>query len=314
MTSEATIAAAEALVIDDEALTADLPESALPNFERIFKDTPDVASIVSTNLGLTRTDGQPGGFIGAMSSPNTNGDTLDSMQLRVDGYERQTIGGIERLVKIEEPDSIGPFTAIEWIDGDIVFAVSGRADPDEVIAVAESYTSTSSDEFAAAGTAITTSALSLDVADRATFGDGTAVSVRSLTPGPVGSGGVALCIEATTTQCRYSFSETSLGGAYQDSMILAFDVDGNTIMIVWQNSTEADRTGEPALRASGLVVDPSQAREPITTAIIGEQITTDAGRFIRVDVPVGESPPEVNFNVGDAQFGMTTATPQPNDY
>ncbi|MDW3215355.1 MAG: hypothetical protein R8G01_15240 [Ilumatobacteraceae bacterium] len=309
-----TLAAAEALVLDAAGPTVNLPDGALPGFNRQDPNPVVMDNTVATGLGLTRTDGLPGGFISAASMPNTSGDTLDTMQARGDGYERRIIGGIERLVRIQAPDSLGPFTSVEWIDGDAIISVTGRAPSEEVIAVAEGITQVSSDEFAAAGAAITTTAARLDVLDQTTFDDGLTVSVRSLTPGETGSGAIAICVDAPIERCRLSFSETSLGGAYQHSILAAFDINGQTILIAWDDTAEAERLGEPTLSPSGIVTDPSQAQPATTTAQIDQQVTTAAGRFTRINVPAGEQPPQINYTTGDGKTGMSTTAPSSYDF
>lgn len=310
-----TLAAAEALVVDAAGPTVDLPDGALPGFVRADPNPVVLDNMVATNLGLTRTDGVPGGFISAGSMPNTSGDTLDTMQATGDGYERQVIGGIERLVRIQTPDSLGPFTNVEWIEDDSIVTVTGRAPSEEVIAVAEGISAVSSDEFATAGASITTSAAALDVLDQTTFADGVAVSVRSLTPGTSGSGAIAVCVDEPIQRCRFSFSEASLGGAYQNSVLAAFDINGETVLIAWEDSAEAQRLGDPTLSPSGIMTDPSQTQPAASTARIDQQVTTAAGRFTRINVPAGEQPPQINYTTDDDQtFGMSTSAPRPYDY
>lgn len=314
LSTDETLAAAEALVIDDANQSVDLTDGALPGFDRIDPTTVAIDNAVATNLGLTRTDGTPGGFISAASMPNTAGDTLDTMQARGDGYERQIIGDIERLVRIQAPDSLGPFTNVEWIEGDTIITVTGRAPSNEVISVAQGMSPTSSDQFATAGASITNIAATLDVLDQTTFDDDIIVSVRSLTPGDTGSGAIAICVDAPTQQCRFSFSETSIGGAYQNSLIAAFDINGQTIAVAWQDTAEAERLGNPTLSASGLVTDPSQPNPATSTAEIDQTATTDAGRFTKINVPTGEQPPQINYTTSNGQTGMSTSAPRPYDY
>jgi len=309
-----TLSAAEALVFDPTGPTVNLADGALPGFDQQDPVPVVVNNTVATNVGLTRTDGLPGGFIGVARTPNTAGDTLDTMQARGEGYERQVIGGIERLVRIQAPDSLGPFTNVEWIDGDAIVTVTGRAPSNDVIAVAEGITQVSSDEFAAAGAEITTSAARLDVVDQTTFDDGLTVSVRSLTPGETGSGAIAICVDAPIKRCRLSFSEASLGGAYQHSILAAFDVTGQTTLIAWDDTAEAERLGEPTLSPSGIVTDPSQAHLATTTAQIDQQVTTAVGRFTRINVPAGQQPPQINYTTDDGQTGMSTTGPDPYQF
>ncbi|MEY2959033.1 MAG: hypothetical protein RLZZ01_1601, partial [Actinomycetota bacterium] len=309
-----TLVAAEALIFDAAGPTVDLPEGALPGLDRQDPNQVVIDNAVATNLGLTRTDGIPGGFISASSMPNTSGDTLDTMQARGDGYERQIIGDIERLVRIQAPDSLGPFTTVEWIDGDTIMTVTGRAPSDEVIAVAEGISRVSSGEFVTAGAGVTASAASLHVLDQTTFDDGLNVSIRSITPGEGGSGAVAICVDAPIQRCRFSFSEGSLGGAYQNSILAAFDVNGETVLVAWDDTAEAERLGEPTLSPSGIVADPSQAASASTTAQIDQQVATATGRFLRINVPAGEQPPQINYTTGDQQTGMSTAAPSTYDF
>jgi hypothetical protein len=275
---------------------------------------------VATDIWLTRTDGQPGGFISVTSLPHASNETLDSLLQDREGFERQQIAGIERNVRIQPPDALGPFTNIEWIEGDQIITVAGRATPDEVIAVAEGVAATSRDAFVAAGASITDSAAALDVLDEVTFADGTRVSVRSLTPGPSGSGAVAICVDAPTQQCHFAFSETGIGGAYQDNLIAAFDIDGNTVLLVWHDAIEAERVGDPSLTTSGIVSastipsDEAPAATPApptvtSTAEITEQIVTDLGRFTRVDVPAGETPPQLMYETETGVIGLSTTAP-----
>ncbi len=290
-----------------------------PDTENTDIDAIDTEVGVATDILLARTDGQPGGFITMSSLPHANGETLDTLLLGRDGFERQVIGGIERNVRIDRPDSLGPFTNVEWIEGDRIFTVAGRAPSDEVKAVAEGLSQSTRTDFLAAGASITDSAAALDVLDKTTFADGTIISVRSLTPGTSGSGAVAMCVESPARQCRFSFSEAGLGGAYQDSLIAAFDVDGDTMMFVWHNAAEAERLGEFTLQPTGPGVastipseDPTPRSVPgsmSSTAEITEQVTTDVGRFIRINVPAGEGPPQLMWDVATGPTAISTAAP-----
>lgn len=313
LSADETLTAAEAVDIDDSGTSVSLLDGALPGFARHETNPVAIDNVVGTNLGLTRTDGQPGGFISASSFPNYHGDTLDAMQARGDGYERRVIGGIERIVRIQAPDSYGPFTNVEWIEGDLIITVTGRASSEEVIAVAEGIELVASDEFAAAGESISSSAAALDVLDQVAFDDGISASVRSLTRGERDSGAIAICIDEPIQRCRYSFSESSLAGAYQSSLVAAFDINGQTVVIVWADTAEAQRLGDPTLSASGLMTDP-QARPATTTAVIDEQVTTGLGRFTKINVPAGELPPQLNFATGDGQTGLSTSAPAEYDY
>jgi hypothetical protein len=338
--SPGTLAPPTALDVDDPladvtgfVLPAHLPDgyaitnlNAMPvysnQFDNTDTDTDGAATEVgvATDIWLTRTDGQPGGFVSVTSLPHASNETLDSLLQDREGFERQQIGGIERNVRIQPPDALGPFTNIEWIEGDQIITVAGRAAPDQVIAVAEGVAATSRDAFVAAGASITDSAAALDVLDEVTFADGTRVSVRSLTPGPSGSGAVAICVEAPIPQCQFSFSETGNGGAYQDNLIAAFDIDGNTVLLVWHDAIEAERVGDPSLTTSGIVSastipsDEAPAATPApptvtSTAEITEQIVTDLGRFTRVDVPAGETPPQLMYETETGVIGLSTTAP-----
>ncbi|MFN3258108.1 MAG: hypothetical protein ACE37B_20710 [Ilumatobacter sp.] len=298
--------------------------NAMPVYSNQFDNTDTDAAPtevgVATDIWLNRTDGQPGGFVSVTSLPHASNETLDSLLQDREGFERQQIGGIERNVRIQPPDALGPFTNIEWIEGDQIITVAGRATPNEVIAVAEGVAATSRDAFVAAGASITDSAAALDVLDEVTFADGTRVSVRSLTPGPSGSGAVAMCVDAPTQQCHFSFSETGIGGAYQDNLIAAFDIDGNTVLLVWHDTAEAERVGDPSLTTSGIVsastipsdeaaAAPLAPETATSTAEITEQIATDLGRFTRVDVPAGETPPQLTYETETGQIGLSTSAP-----
>ncbi|MGA0869412.1 MAG: hypothetical protein ACO3UM_10805, partial [Planctomycetota bacterium] len=172
----------------------------------------------------------------------------------------------------------------------------------------------SSGEFVTAGAGVTASAASLHVLDQTTFDDGLNVSIRSITPGEGGSGAVAICVDAPIQRCRFSFSEGSLGGAYQNSILAAFDVNGETVLVAWDDTAEAERLGEPTLSPSGIVADPSQAASASTTAQIDQQVATATGRFLRINVPAGEQPPQINYTTGDQQTGMSTAAPSTYDF
>lgn len=305
LTVDETLAAVEAMTIDATIPAAELPAGTLPDFERVELQPVALDDTVTTFLGLTRTDGLPGGFISVATSPNTNGETLETMQTQGGvGYELEVIGGIERLVKFQEPDSLGPLSFVEWIDGDSIVTIAGRAAPAEVVAVAEGYALTSREQFAAAGTSITNTGGALDVLDQASFDDDITVSVRSPSSGEASRGTVAICIDAPVQQCRFS-----LTGSYQNGLNAAFNINGDTVVIVWHDTAEADRLGEATLSANETPVDPVA-----TSAAIGQQITTDAGRFTRINVPAGEQPPMLNYSTDDGQIGLSTSAPAPYDY
>lgn len=193
--------------------------------------------------------------------------------------------------------------------------MTGRAAPSEILAFAAGYKTATMAEFTRAGEAITTTATQLDSVDGTTFDDGLTVSVRSLTPGSDGSGAIAMCIDAPVQRCRFSFGETSLAGSYQDSLLQAFDVDGDTILIAWHDAAAAGRLGQPSLSASVIAGDPGQPSSPTTTATITEQSPTDVGLFTEIHVPDGESPPQLEYTTSDGQqTGMSTAAPSPNNY
>ncbi|MAT07377.1 MAG: hypothetical protein CL424_20320 [Acidimicrobiaceae bacterium] len=316
LTSDDTHTIAEAVTINPTNLGADLADPAAYGLEPMVRAEAPPTETAATNVGLTRTDGQPGGFISAATWPNTAGDTLDTLESNGnDGFERRTIAGIERLVRIQEPDRLGPFTNVQWIQDGSLITVTGRADPDEILAFAAGYEPATMTKFAQVGRDITATAADLAIMDQTTFDDGVSVSVRSLTPGSDGSGAIAMCIETPIKQCRFSFSESSLAGTFQDSVLQAFDIDGTTILIAWQDSAEAERLGEPSLSASGITRDPSQPPSPTTTATITQRITTGAGLFTEIHVPDGESPPQIDYTASNGQqTGMSTPAPGPNDF
>lgn len=180
-----------------------------------------------------------------------------------------------------------------------------------MIAFAESMAPVSTAEFRTAGEQITVDAQTLNLFDQTTFADGISVSLRSV---DATSGPVAMCIDAPITRCTYLLSETGLGGDYQNSLAAAFDVNGETRVVVWHDTAEAQRLGEPTLEATmtAPVDQAASDTEAQTGSSITQTVTTNLGQFTEIAAPAEEAPPSITYHTPDGtMIAIEAQSPSP---
>ena len=286
MTEAEVRQAAESIVVDGATFTAAFgpagpPDGYVegPTSDRLARtgDPRTPSNIVEMSLGLARRDGSPGGFISLSTSANTGGSTLDDLQVG----ERRTVGNVERKVLTNQPDELGTFTAISWLDRDIIFSVTGRATPEEMLKFASGVQPTTQDQVIAFGKQITDQTLNMTMIGRAAFTDGLVVSVPTN-----GRGAAGLCLEAPSKQCFRSITESSLAGGDQNAVFQLITVNGTRFVLGWHKGSLEPKLGPPITPTVSYSIPIS----PITQIVL-----TDMGHFMQIRLAPGEYPPSITY-------------------
>ncbi len=241
----------------DNTFPADSP---MAGFELVPVDTAVTENGIVLSIGLLSDTG----FISVSVTPNSDGTTLGEM-LAKDGTATK-IGTRDGVLF----ESAGGNVSVFWLEGGLQFSVSGRAQADDVLALAAGLAPAAPDQILAAGQAITAAQLALPEIDAATLTDGTRVSVR----GTAATGAVAICVTGASPQCVRQVSESSLDGERPSAIFQMFVLGDERALIGWHEGTEL----------------------PTSTGV--ETVAGTSGVFVRAAVTDLNNPPQVTFDNG----------------
>jgi hypothetical protein len=227
-------------------------------------------------------------FIDASARPNTGGHTLDTLQAisqqpawentRIE-LDRPGVGKVPAWVATSFENEFGSLTTITWIEGAFVLTVSGRADLEQLQAVAEGFAPADLDVAREFRQRVDTEALELPLLDEATTPSGAKISIHT-----TGNGANVVCVQLPFRRCQYTTSEGSLVGDQQTAVVEPFSIDGRTWMIGW-----ADGEHTPHLVRNDRL-------DPITDTARGT-----AGTFFLVADP--DEAAQFVFDPGDRETG-----------
>lgn len=299
LTEAEFLGAVEDLEIDSETSTVTLPDGGrslgLVHESQLGVVGDDVVTSVVAIADPARPHNT---VLHAVATPNTFGVTVDGFTPEQPGWETRTVDGVDMRIRVHPADE-GGGNEVRWVDHDVRYQVYGTTDTDTAIEFARGLTLTDAATFKAAVAELTDRATAEMMAwielDRVTFDDGISATIRSRTEG---SGADAICIEAPVEQCSEQVSEASLADGYSDNVFDTFDINGRNVVIGWQSTSEAERLGEPTIEP-GDAVDPADGLSLTTTATLDQLARGTTGRFLEIEVPAGERPPQLIFRSGD---------------
>jgi len=283
--NEADLLAVSAHVAVDPATgTATIPVGSEPDGFRPSTDTK--APLGTVHMGIVVRGPTAGLTLTVDVKANRTGLSLDEYLATLSSEtpgatsKRVAIGGIERAMIENKPDSLGTFRSIIWVQQDSILQVDGRASLADLEAFVAGLHPVPVDDVKAAGTSITDRTLALPTVDQATFAGGITVSVHK----PANGGG-AICVTAPIQHClRTSNLDAELGSSNQ-VIGAVFDIASSRYEVAWH--------------AGG--------QEP-TTAHTAAKIATSTGVFVLVALAANETPATISFGNAGFQVGISSGT------
>jgi hypothetical protein len=232
---ESVLRIAESTIVD-----AAVPELRLEAVPVGFEDTPTVVDAPddapTTSYSWLPVDGRAGMFIDASARPNIGRHTLDTLQAisqqpawentRIE-LDRPGVGKTPAWATSFE-NEFGSLITITWIEGAFVLSVSGRADIEQLQAVAEGFAPADLDVARELRQRVDTEALELPLLDEATTPSGVRISIHTMS-----TGANVVCVQLPFRSCQYTTSESSLVGDEQTAVVESFTAEGRTWMIGW---------------------------------------------------------------------------------
>jgi hypothetical protein len=279
-------------IAESTIVNAAVPELRLEAVPVGFEDTPAVVDAPddapTTSYSWLPVDGRAGMFIDASARPNTGGHTLDTLQAisqqpawentRIE-LDRSVVGKVPAWVATSFENEFGSLITITWIEGAFVLSVSGRADIEQLQAIAEGFAPADLDVAREFRQRVDTEALELPLLDEATTPSGAKISIHN-----TGTGANVVCVQLPFRSCQYTTSESSLVGDEQTAVVESFTAEGRTWMIGW---AEGEHTPQ---------IVRNERLDPITDTALGS-----AGTFFAVPDP--DETAQFVFDPGDQETG-----------
>lgn len=291
LSQAATLAAAQAVVVDGASSRATMA----PGSEYV----PVAAAAAPSNaltlaIDIAPSDGSTEGAIHFSSSPNDDGETLDTIKQRV-GLAPSTsatikaVAGKDRL-SIRHGATRPPSAEVVWIQDGFVMGLDGVASEDDLLTLAGSVRAVDRQTLVDEQEQSSHRLHAQPTLDAVTLADGTSVTVKTLAGRVTG-----LCVEAPVVVCRWSRSDVPLGDARPSGAYIAVRVSGRTLAIAWHEGA-----GVPSLTPPAGVVDPN--RPVVRTSTITQTTESPDGAFVEIVVPDGEDAPPLFFGDQDAVY------------
>lgn len=259
-------ALAERSVVDaDPALVtiADLTDSG---FSVSMDDVLPPLDAVMINLNYTSDEPIPGAFVDVLSWANTDSLSIDAIEADARQYgravKRTTVAGQPAIIATSTAGPLGPLVSVQWLRDGFFLVVSGRADVEDLLQLAESVQPATLSEARALRDDVDVALVTLPELDTATLPNGFQVSVRT-----TGTGANVLCLHEPIERCEPVISESSLIGEEQTEITATFHLDDGTWIIGWARGTH-----EPIRVNAGTdvgpIIDTAQGADGTFTALI----------------------------------------------